>query len=44
MGDISEMMQEGILCQQCGTYIDPEEEGEHQGVPRTCCDCEDEEE
>ena len=36
MGDISEMMLDGTLCQTCGSYI---EEGEAQGFPRDCNDC-----
>jgi hypothetical protein len=35
MGETAEMMLEGILCQQCGTYI----ESESYGVPRYCSDC-----
>lgn len=38
MGEVSEMIQEGILCQVCGSYI---EEGEAQDVPRSCSDCKD---
>jgi hypothetical protein len=38
MGEIAEMMLEGILCQSCGVYID---EGEAQGFPRTCDECKD---
>jgi hypothetical protein len=36
MGDIVEMMLEGILCQECGGYIDDDE----NGFPRTCEFCE----
>lgn len=36
MGETAEMMIEGILCQQCGVYI---EEGEAQGFPRYCPSC-----
>lgn len=34
MGDISEMILEGSLCEQCGVYI-----GEEIGYPRLCKDC-----
>lgn len=37
MGDISEMIMEGIFCENCGTYID---DGEEPGHPRKCEDCE----
>jgi len=36
MGDIADMMIEGLLCQQCGSHID----GETPGHPRYCADCE----
>lgn len=36
MGDISEMMLSGLLCQACGTYMD---DGAEPGYPRTCEDC-----
>ena len=36
MGDITEMMEEGILCQQCGVYI---EEDEQNGTWATCENC-----
>lgn len=36
MGDIAEMMIMGILCEQCGCYID----NEITGFPRLCDDCE----
>ena len=39
MGEIAEMILDGILCQVCGTYIDDEDEG----FPRTCSDCQKEE-
>ncbi|WPQ59542.1 hypothetical protein [Paenibacillus polymyxa] len=39
MGEIAEMIIEGILCETCGSYI---EEGEPQGFPRTCKDCDQE--
>ena len=34
MGEIADMMLEGILCQQCGVYM----EGD-AGFPRTCASC-----
>ncbi|MBO0479615.1 hypothetical protein JZO72_08225 [Vagococcus fluvialis] len=46
MGEIADMMLEGILCQQCGTLIeDLIVEGsntlkEAPGYPRSCSDCE----
>lgn len=42
MGEISEMMMEGILCQCCGVFLG---DGEHPekfepiGVPTFCGDC-----
>ena len=35
MGDIAEMMLEGILCEQCGCFID----FDYVGHPRLCEDC-----
>jgi hypothetical protein len=35
MGEIAEMILEGILCQVCGEYIDDEP----CGYPRTCEEC-----
>lgn len=35
MGDIVDMMLDGILCVGCGAYID----GESDGFPRRCDDC-----
>lgn len=35
MGDIADMMIEGVLCEGCGIYI----EGEPPGYPRRCKDC-----
>lgn len=32
MGDIADMMVEGLLCEQCGGFID----GEEPGYPRNC--------
>lgn len=34
MGEISEMILEGILCQVCGCACD-----KSYGVPQTCSDC-----
>ena len=34
MGEIAEMILEGILCDVCGCYI-----GSSTGAPRTCGDC-----
>lgn len=39
MGEIAEMMLEGILCQYCGVYLDVEESC---GFPMSCSDCEEE--
>jgi len=36
MGDIADMILEGLLCEGCGAYID----GDGDGVPRRCGDCE----
>ncbi|BBN97473.1 hypothetical protein [Sporolactobacillus terrae] len=35
MGEIAEMMLNGLLCEQCGCLID----GEETGHPRKCEDC-----
>lgn len=49
MGDVSEMMLDGTLCQCCGTYLGPEPENnfdksaenwEPAGFPQNCEDCE----
>ena len=37
MGEIAEMMLEGILCQQCGVYL-----GEGDGFPQLCPSCQSE--
>ena len=40
MGEISEMMQDGILCQICGVFMDDLQDGdEAPGYPRTCEGC-----
>jgi len=36
MGDVAEMMMEGILCAGCGDFIDMG----HMGCPCYCKDCE----
>lgn len=38
MGDISEMMLEGILCSGCGVFLE-NEEGEAPGFPMLCESC-----
>ncbi len=35
MGEIAEMMLDGMLCQECGGLIDCEV----SGYPRSCSDC-----
>lgn len=35
MGDISDMILDGTLCQECGAYI-----GDACGYPRSCGGCE----
>lgn len=35
MGEIADMMLDGILCQECGQFI-----GERVGFPQSCDDCE----
>lgn len=37
MGDIAEMILEGILCEVCSIYI---QDGEKPGYPRKCESCE----
>jgi len=39
MGEISEMILEGVLCELCGVFI-----GEGCGFPVLCEDCQDEDE
>lgn len=41
MGDISEMMMEGLLCQSCGVYMGDEDDDDYEapGYPVTCEDC-----
>ena len=34
MGEISEMILDGTLCEQCGEYI-----GDEVGFPRSCYSC-----
>lgn len=36
MGDIAEMIMDGLLCRVCGCLID----GEEALYPRSCADCE----
>lgn len=38
MGDTSELMMEGVLCQTCGGLVN--ETGDGDGYPRNCADCE----
>lgn len=35
MGELSDMVLEGILCELCGVYIDDNS----QGIPRKCKNC-----
>lgn len=37
MGEISEMILDGTLCQICGVFLEDEEDA---GYPRTCEGCE----
>lgn len=41
MGDIAEMVLEGLLCSVCGTFLDVEDEA---GYPVACSECQDDEE
>lgn len=36
MGEVAEMILEGLLCEECGDFID----GEEPGYPRKCEGCE----
>jgi hypothetical protein len=36
VGEIAEMVLNGILCEQCGAYI---ADGEEAGYPRLCATC-----
>lgn len=38
MGEITEMILEGILCEVCGVWI----ESKPEGFPRSCSDCKEE--
>ena len=40
MGDVADLIIEGLLCQYCGALID----GEAPGFPRACEGCDDEDE
>ncbi len=46
MGEITDLMLEGVLCEECGAFIDdnPESEivSEPVGYPRQCDYCKDE--
>ena len=43
MGDVADMILEGILCEYCGVYIeDGECELEADGYPRLCSNCQNE--
>lgn len=35
MGDVVDSIMEGVLCQECGVYIDDND----QGFPRSCSGC-----
>lgn len=37
MGEVTEMILNGLLCDVCGVYM---EDLEESGYPRTCVDCE----
>lgn len=37
MGEVAEMMIEGLLCEQCGEFLD----GDEAGYARKCDGCED---
>ena len=39
MGEVADMMIDGTLCHGCGVYI---EEGQAEGFPRYCSDCQEE--
>ncbi|MGK5511744.1 hypothetical protein [Brevibacillus formosus] len=39
MGELTEMMLSGMLCQVCGAYMD---DFDDPGHPRTCQDCKEE--
>jgi hypothetical protein len=36
MGEVSEMMLDGTLCEMCGVYLEPEHYGGSEEVPRYC--------
>lgn len=40
MGEVADLVIDGILCQLCGTLVD----GSATGYPRSCEDCEEPEE
>lgn len=37
MSEVFELVEEGVLCERCGSMID----GNQTGFPRKCDDCED---
>jgi hypothetical protein len=43
MGDTADMVMEGVLCAECGDYIEPFQggplKGKHCGFPTLCSDC-----
>ena len=39
MGEIADAMLSGELCEACGMYIDQDDHGPPQGVPRLCKWC-----
>lgn len=42
MGEIADMILDGILCQTCGALVD-EQDASASGYPRDCDSCKDEE-
>lgn len=39
MGDIADMILDGILCENCGSYIDDDISNDGPGFPRLCEYC-----
>jgi len=39
MGEIADMMVEGVMCEQCGVWLEGADKDEAPGYPRCCTLC-----
>ena len=39
MGEVADMMREGVLCQECGVFLGEDASYQAPGYPVTCNDC-----